>query len=247
VSPSLWPIAVSWLGRALTGRGDVMDDRTLNTAARSVRVRTLAVATMLTLLAACASAAGAERGERTDSRHQTTSHDHQGHHGDLGQPPGATQRDLAKVRSAVARYHTPERAEAAGWVPLEGLDHCFEHPELGGMGVHYIDPDQLGTGTLDPLRPEALVFVPGPHGQLRLGAVEYIVPIGEFPDGAPDLDDLGDAPSVLDRDLHVLNPVGDLYVWGLHVWLFQRNPAGMFADWNPRVSCDGFVEPGGDG
>ncbi len=26
-------------------------------------------------------------------------------------------------------------------------------------------------------------------------------------------------------------------VWQLHVWLFRNNPAGLFADWNPTVSC----------
>jgi hypothetical protein len=26
-------------------------------------------------------------------------------------------------------------------------------------------------------------------------------------------------------------------VWALHVWLYRDNPSGIFADWNPRVSC----------
>lgn len=142
----------------------------------------------------------------------------------------ASQRDVAQVRAAVARYHTPERALAGGWELLDGLDHCFEHAGAGGMGVHHIDPVQLGNGTLDPRRPEALVFVPGPQGQLRLGAVEFIVPID-------DPDDPGAPPSVLGRELHQLEPVPGVRVWGLHVWLFEPNPSGMFADWNPRVSC----------
>jgi hypothetical protein len=25
--------------------------------------------------------------------------------------------------------------------------------------------------------------------------------------------------------------------YDLHVWLYKHNPAGMFAAWNPRVSC----------
>ena len=142
---------------------------------------------------------------------------------------GMTQRDIAEVRGAVAKYHTPERAEAAGWELVDGLDHCFDNPGVGGMGYHYIDTDQLGDPTLDPLRPEALVFVPGPQGQLRLGAVEFIVPV--------ELWDEPDPPSVLGHDLHILQPVPGVEVWGLHVWLFEHNPDGMFADWNPRVSC----------
>ena len=27
----------------------------------------------------------------------------------------------------------------------------------------------------------------------------------------------------------------------LHVWAWQSNPNGMFADWNPRVSCEAYV------
>ena len=25
--------------------------------------------------------------------------------------------------------------------------------------------------------------------------------------------------------------------YDLHVWLYERNPAGLFAAWNPRVHC----------
>jgi hypothetical protein len=183
-----------------------------------------------------ASAAVAAQATLSTAAH---AHGHQHRSGD-GPVSGTVQRDLAKVRAAVARYHTPERATAAGWQLLPGLDHCFEHPDDGGMGVHFIDPEQLGNGTLDPRRPEALVFVPGPRGQLRLGAVEYIVPIA-------DPDDPGEPPSVLGHDLHRLEPVPGVHVWGLHVWLFAQNPTGMFADFNPRVSCDGMVEAAGTG
>jgi hypothetical protein len=146
-----------------------------------------------------------------------------------GEHPGMTQRDVAQVRGAVARYHTPDRAEGAGWGLVPGLDHCFDRPGAGAMGVHHIDTDALVDPNLDPLRPEALVFVPGPDGQLRLGAVEYIVPMSLWEGDEP--------PMVLGRHLHELEPVPGVHVWGLHVWLFQPNPDGIFADWNPQVSC----------
>jgi hypothetical protein len=25
--------------------------------------------------------------------------------------------------------------------------------------------------------------------------------------------------------------------WALHVWAWRRNPAGLFADWNPNLEC----------
>lgn len=183
------------------------------------------MAVALSALSLAAASATSQQPAAVDSHNV----DHEAGH-DLGHPPGAVQRELAQVRAAISRYHTPERAEAAGWELVPGLDHCFEHDGVGGMGIHYTDVEQLESGTLDPLRPEALVFVPGPQGQLRLAAVEYIVPI-------EDPVDPGEPPTVLGRELHQLNPVEGVHVWGLHVWLFERNPAGMFADWNPRVSC----------
>jgi hypothetical protein len=146
-----------------------------------------------------------------------------------GDHPVLAQRDGVQVRGAVASYHTPDRAEAAGWGLVPGLDHCFERPAVGGMGFHYIDTDALVDPALDPLRPEALVFVPGPEGQLRLGAVEYLVPMSLWEHDEP--------PMVLGRRLHELEPVPGVHVWGLHVWLFEPNPDGIFADWNPRVRC----------
>jgi hypothetical protein len=147
-----------------------------------------------------------------------------------GHHRGLSQREVAQVRGAVASYHTTDRADAAGWGLVPGLDHCFERPGVGGMGVHYIDTEALVDPTLDPRHPEALVFVPGPDGQLRLGAVEYIVPMALWEEDEP--------PMVLGRHLHELEPVPGVHVWGLHVWLFEHNPDGLFADWNPRVSCE---------
>ena len=25
--------------------------------------------------------------------------------------------------------------------------------------------------------------------------------------------------------------------WDLHAWVWQPNPSGMFAEWNPKVQC----------
>jgi hypothetical protein len=135
--------------------------------------------------------------------------------------------ELAKVRKATAKFQRLEVARQAGYDLRDGLDHCFENPGVGAMGFHYIkQPLDL---KLDPLQPEAMVYAPGPKGQLNLGAVEYIVP-------AADWDAAGHTmpPSVLGHHLH-LNK--DLGVYVLHAWIWRHNPAGMFEDWNPTVSC----------
>jgi hypothetical protein len=136
--------------------------------------------------------------------------------------------ELAKVRRATAKFQRVEVARKAGYDLREGLDQCFDNPGVGGMGFHYINTDILDL-KLDVLQPEAMVYAPGPKGQLKLGAVEYIVP-------AADWDAAGNTkpPSVLGHHLH-LNK--DLGVYILHIWLWRYNPAGMFEDWNPTVSC----------
>jgi hypothetical protein len=136
--------------------------------------------------------------------------------------------ELAAIRRAAAPFHRVETAQAAGWDLVPGLDYCFNNPGIGAMGYHYINMALLDT-TLDALQPEAMVYAPGPNGQLQLGAVEYIVPADAW-------DALGmqHPPSVLGHHLH-LNPTLGVYV--LHVWVFKHNPAGMFEDWNPNVSC----------
>jgi hypothetical protein len=139
----------------------------------------------------------------------------------------AGQSDLAALRRATAQFHRPEAAQAAGYDLVPGLDHCFDNPGVGGMGIHYINVDLLDLA-LDPLRPEAMVYVPGPQGQLQLGAVEYIVP-AEAWDAEND-----ELPTVLGQHLHLNEALG---VYVLHAWVWRNNPAGIFEDWNPNVSC----------
>jgi len=141
--------------------------------------------------------------------------------------------DLMLVKAAVSPYRSTKLATRAGWGLVPGLDNCFEMPGVGGMGIHYINTDLLDLD-LNPLRPEALVYEPQPNGRLRLGAVEYIVPQAPWDAAHP-----GEVPVIhglqsQDMPLH-LNAALGVYV--LHAWIFTRNPAGTFADWNPDVSC----------
>jgi hypothetical protein len=141
----------------------------------------------------------------------------------------AAGRDrLAEVRSATARFKRISVAVEAGYGLVPGLDHCFENPGVGAMGYHYINTGLLDT-VLDPLRPEAMVYAPGPRGQLQLAAVEYIVPAEPW-DGAGN----AQPPTLLGQSFH-LNE--DLGVYVLHAWIWKNNPAGLFEDWNPEVSC----------
>ena len=161
---------------------------------------------------------------------EVTAHDH-------ATDTSGLQDDLAGLRRATARFHRVEEAIAAGyelgWVNGSGmriLTGCVSHPTAGAMGYHYINPDLVADNAVDALEPEALVYAPAPDGGLKLVAVEWIVRgPNTNPPGVPT------APSVLGMDMHILVPA--VGFWLEHAWIWAHNPAGMFADWNPEVSC----------
>jgi hypothetical protein len=142
---------------------------------------------------------------------------------------------LAQVRAETERFHRPEAALSAGYALVPGLDYCVEKPDTGGIGVHLIKSDRIDLN-VTANQPEALVYLHGPGGMLRLGAVKYIVPAALW-DGAGNTQ----PPSVLGKSLH-LDPAHDEYV--LYVWLRRENPSGMFRDWNPNVSCPPGTDDG---
>jgi hypothetical protein len=166
---------------------------------------------------------------------EAAAHDHAAHAAGL-------QDELAQVRAATARFHRVEVAIEAGyelgWVNGSGvriITGCVAHPTAGAMGYHYINEELMDDLVADPLEPEALVYAPAPDGGLKLVAVEWIVrgpqsnPPG-VPAGAP-------APRVLGMDMHILVPPPGPAFYLMHAWIWMNNPAGMFADWNPEVTC----------
>jgi hypothetical protein len=67
-----------------------------------------------------------------------------------------------------------------------------------------------------------------------LVAFEYLV----FAD-VWDPDETGrEAPTLFDQEFHLKTNIPDTPpVWALHLWLWAHNPEGLFADYNPIVSC----------
>lgn len=154
------------------------------------------------------------------------------------------QDDLARVRRATATYHRVEAAEAAGyrlgWVNGSGrliVNTCIARPAAAGggaMGFHYFNADLMATDEVDALRPEVLVYAPGEDDRLHLAAVEWVARSATSnPPG------VSTAPSVLGMPMHIIAPAPTGPAFYLtHAWIWKENPAGMFADWNPDVSCD---------
>jgi hypothetical protein len=153
-------------------------------------------------------------------------------------PDGRSWGPFDDVRVATGAYHSLEAAIGDGFVPFDvqgGNDAtCFDS-EAGGMGVHYV---RHIDGTVAATDPESLVYELTPDGQHRLVAVEYIVPQEFVEDEAGAVVAL---PGVLGQEFHK-HPTLPVYI--LHAWVWESNPDGIFADFNPNVAaCDDGSSP----
>jgi hypothetical protein len=139
----------------------------------------------------------------------------------------AVNKDLAALRRVTARFHNFKAAAADGWSAQ--ITPCMTDPAgAGGMGFHYGNV-ALIDGTARVEEPELLLYEPDRSGRLRLVAVEYIIPYTAHSRDAT-------APELFGGQKFKQNDTFQL--WGLHTWVWQDNPSGIFADWNPRVTCE---------
>ena len=166
---------------------------------------------------------------------------------DLGESEIELARDpvvnqaLAAVREASAAYHDPDTAVADGFL---ATDACVSSP-AGTMGFHYFNPGRVMDGAVSVEEPEVLVYHPGPDGPM-LGAVEYFFPIvidgaPWFGDEPPPADKTPAAPILFRRAMNgpmAGHEPGMPWHYDLHAWVWSHNPDGMFADFNPALSCD---------
>jgi hypothetical protein len=143
---------------------------------------------------------------------------------------GIPGSQLGALRAATARLHRFDAAQAAGYTVLvthpESGAACLEDPDLGGMGRHMLNLD-LVDGEVSETEPEVVIYEPGPDGKLRLVGVEYLIPFAILDQDQP-------APMLFGQAFKQNETFG---VWALHAWVWKNNPDGMFADWNPKVTC----------
>jgi hypothetical protein len=163
----------------------------------------------------------------------------------------AVRAELAQVRAATAAFHDIGAANAAGYTvwspdPFAPGAVCPTNP-AGSMGYHLVNPalrggaanPAAGDATVDPLRPEMLLYERRPDGKMHLVGVEYLV----FKAAWERVNGAGAAPPVvlgqpLPFSSHSFVPGGaNIDHYELHVWVWSNNPLGMFAPWNPTVTC----------
>jgi len=159
--------------------------------------------------------------------------------------------ELAAVRGPTAAFHEVERAIEAGYMDPRG-GHC-DASAAGAMGIHSSNPALLQSQTLDPAQPEVLLYLPKEGGGVRLIGVEYLQPVLlRNPDTGVVAPWLAQEP--WPSNYIIVTPTPQLFGqtfqgpmpghvpgmpwhWDLHVWVWANNPSGMFAQWNPALSC----------
>ena len=155
----------------------------------------------------------------------------------------ALARALAALRDTTDEFHDVNVALARGYRPSAA--GCESHGDEGAMGIHYGHAALLGVvrgsnptrGTdpvIDPLKPEVIIYEPQPDGSRRLVAVEFVVYRAAWDSVNSQPPTFAGVPFDL---LEGAAAHGHADHYELHVWLWRHNPSGMFAPWNPKVSC----------
>jgi hypothetical protein len=121
---------------------------------------------------------------------------------------------LAALRRATKRFHSLSVAQRAGYgffTDAKGIA-CIDMPGPGVAMVYRVDKD----------------------GILRLAAVEYVVLQSAWDATHSSVPRLFGEPFMLSK---AGNRYGLPAFYSLHAWVWQHNPAGAFAMFNPNVTC----------
>jgi hypothetical protein len=138
------------------------------------------------------------------------------------------------VRESTERFRDPEVAKAENYLPMFG---CVSGSHEGAMGVHFVNFPYVADGVFDVTRPELLVYEPLPNGRMRLVAADYLVLADQWNEANTA------TPELMGQLFHYFespNRFGLAAFYTLHVWAWKENPQGMFANWNPNVSCEAY-------
>jgi len=175
-----------------------------------------------------------------------------------------TEPTLEQVRAATERFQDVKVALAEGYIrdPSDTCDSAEmmgKPAELGAMGIHFFRPDMLGiSGPPNPRvdgngthtdfnKPAILIYEPQADGSLQLVAVENLVfqkswhaAGNQKPPSfhGVEWDTMQDNPATKIDEAHMFEPHYDR-----HVWLYRENPRGLFAQFNPNVSCRAHKKP----
>ena len=86
------------------------------------------------------------------------------------QPSSLPSKLVLTVRESTQQFVDVNAATAAGYKPFLG---CITGPDMGAMGVHYVNADLVNGGEMNATEPQALIYEPSASG-MRLVGVEFI-------------------------------------------------------------------------
>ena len=177
---------------------------------------------------------------------------------DANAAPAPGEPSIEEMRAGSDRYRDVQVALAEGYIRdpgdvCETADMIGQPAALGAMGIHFFRPDLLGiSGPPNPkvdgtgihtdfARPAVLIYEPQADGGLELVAVENLVFQAAWKaagnDAPPSFhgvpwNAMADDPATALDEAHGFMPHFDR-----HVWIYRENPNGVFAQFNPQVSC----------
>lgn len=147
---------------------------------------------------------------------------------DVKDYPREVQEGYNRVRAATQAFRTIDAAVAAGYpdrVPMCFTD-SLHTPSHGAMGYHHLNREYLDK-SIDLAKPEILLYERLGDGSYQLNGVEFILPYRFWPRDSV-------APTLMGRAMYREDSRS---YWYSHMWTWKRNPAGLFADWNPDAHC----------
>ncbi len=139
-----------------------------------------------------------------------------------------TIEQLRELRALMTRYESVDAAIADGFEQFGG---CMANDQ-GSQGIHFTNGERIGDPAVDVMQPEVLMYEPREDGSLRLIGLELLV----FQE---DWHAAGNAatPVQFGREFGINMTLLDRPFYALHVWVWQHNPSGFYANWNPLVTC----------
>jgi hypothetical protein len=144
---------------------------------------------------------------------------------------------IKAVREATERFQNVKVAENEGYHLEFG---CVSGDDFGAMGLHYVNDNLVGSGVVDPMRPQIILYEAQPNGKPKLTGADYLV-LAEAWDASHKP---GVTPQLMGQIFHYFsspNRFGLPAFYTLHVWAWKENPKGAFVNWHPNVSCQPFI------
>lgn len=155
------------------------------------------------------------------------------------------------VRRETRKFHNVSNAIAVGYV-LPNPAVCVSSP-AGAMGIHWVHSRRAADIVVAAEQPEVLLYIPNRDGGFELVGVEYFAPV-LVRNISTDAVAPWFSKERWGAGYQVVNPAPTLFGqtfngpmaghepgmpwhYNLHAWIWKNNPSGMFADFNPSISC----------